>query len=135
MKGDYHMSEINQTRFTPYATPDTLRQFTYLSKSLYDSYTKKNCGYEDINGSYYNGTVENWGSEMLLESRKILLDKPSLKNIFIENTFDFYFDIQYSEYINTYDQQNMLCAVLRKDVLLSNNATKSPSPEIKALAI
>ena len=114
------MNEINQTRFTPYATPDTLRQFIQLSKNLYDSYTKKNFGYEDINGSYYNGTVENWGSEMLLESRKVLLDKPSLKNIFIENTFDFYFDIQYSEYINTYDQQNMLCAVLRKDVLLSN---------------
>lgn len=114
------MSKINQSRFTPYVTPDSLRKYAQLSKNLYDLHTKKNYGYEDINGSYYNGTVENWGSEMLLESRKVLLDKPSLKNIFIENTMDFYFDIQYSEYINTYDQQNMLCAVLRKDVLLSN---------------
>lgn len=114
------MNEINQSRFTSYVNPDALRQYTRLSKNLFDSYTKKYFGYEDINGSYYNGTVENWGSEMLLESRKILLDKPSLKNIFVENTMDFYFDIQYSEYINTYDQQNMLCAVLRKDVLLSN---------------
>ena len=118
------MNEINQSRFTSYVTPDALRQYVRLSKNLFDSYTKKYCGYEDINGSYYNGTVENWGSEMLLESRKILLDKPSLKNVFVENTIDFYFDIQYSDYINTYDQQNMLCAVLRKDVLLSNKEYK-----------
>ena len=124
MKGDYYMNEINQSRFTSYVTPDALRQYVRLSKNLFDSYTKKYCGYEDINGSYYNGTVENWGSEMLLESRKILLDKPSLKNVFIENTIDFYFDIQYSDYINTYDQQNMLCAVLRKNVLLSNKEYK-----------
>lgn len=106
---------------TSYMSPDSLRKTTQLLKNLYDLHTKKYCGYEDINGSQYNGTVENFGSELLLEARKILLDKPSLANIFVENTFDFYFDIQYSDLIDTYDQQNMLCAVLKKDVLLSNN--------------
>lgn len=106
--------------FSSYVGPDTLRKVTHLLKNLYDMHTKRYCGYEDMDGSQYVGTTENFGSELLLEARKILLDKPSLKNIFIENTFDFYFDIQYSEIIDTYDQQSMLCAVLRKDVLLSN---------------
>ena len=106
--------------YSAFVGPDSLRATTQLLKNLYDLHTKRYCGYEDINGSQYEGTVENWGSEMLLEARKILLNKPSLKNIFIENTLDFYFDIQYSEFINTYNQENMLCAVLRKDVLLSN---------------
>ena len=30
------------------------------------------------------GTVENFGSEILIESRKMLMDKPSLRNIFKE---------------------------------------------------
>lgn len=106
--------------FSPYVGPDSLREISRLLKNLYDLHTKRYCGYEDINGSQYEGTVENWGSELLLEARKILLDKPSLKNIFIENTMNFYFDIAYSGLTNTYDQENMLCAVLRKDVLLSN---------------
>jgi len=106
--------------FSPFVGPDSLRETTRLLKNLYDLHTKRYCGYEDINGSQYVGTVENFGSEQLIESRKILMDKPSLKNIFIENTFDFYFDIQYSGSVNTYDQQNMLSAVLKKDVLLSN---------------
>lgn len=115
------MADKVPKEFSSYVSPDSLRKTTQLLKNLYDMHTKRYCGYEDINGSQYVGTVENFGSEMLLEARKILLDKPSLKNIFIENTFDFYFDIQYSELIDTYDQQNMLCAVLKKDVFLSKN--------------
>ena len=114
------MTDKAPMEFSQYVGPDSLRKTTQLLKNLYDLHTKRYCGYEDINGSQYVGTVENFGSEMLLEARKMLMDKPSLKNIFIENSFDFYFDIQYSEMINTYDQQNMLCAILRKDVFLSN---------------
>lgn len=115
------MSNINETKeFSPFVTPDSLRKTLQLLKNFYNGYTKKNCGYEDIDGSQYSGVVENFGSELLLEARKILMDKPSLKNVFVNNTFDFYFDIQYSDLINTYDQQYMLVALLEKDVLLSN---------------
>lgn len=114
------MENKSPMEFSSYVGPDSLRKTTQLLKNLYDLHTKRYCGYEDINGSKYVGTAENFGSEILLEARKILMDKPALNNIFIENTFDFYFDIQYSEMINTYDQQNMLCAVLRRNVLLSN---------------
>lgn len=105
---------------SPYMSPDSLRKTTQMLKSLYDGHTKKYYGCKDINDSQYIGTVENFGSELLLESRKILLDRPALKDIFIKNTFDYYFDIQYSEIINSYEQENMLCAILKKDVLLSN---------------
>ncbi len=108
--------------FSPFMGPDSLRETSRLLKNLYDLHTKRYCGYVDINGSQYEGTTENWGSEMLLEARKILLDKPALENIFIENTMSFYFDINYSGFTNTYDQDNMLCAVLRKDVLLNNRS-------------
>ena len=114
------MDSNSAKEFSSFVTPDGLRKTLQLSKNLYDSYTKRNYGYEDINGSQYVGTVENFGSEILIESRKMLMDKPSLRNIFVDNTFDFYFNIEYSGLINTYDQQYMLVALLEKDVLLSN---------------
>lgn len=112
------MANETVKEFTQYVGPDSLRKTTQLLKNVYDMYTKRFCGYTDINGCQYNGTVENFGSEMLFESRKMLMDKPPLGNIFIENSFDFYFDIQYADEINTYDQQNMLCGIIRKDVFL-----------------
>ena len=110
--------------FSPFVGPDSLRQFLYISKKLFENHTPRSYGFEDTKGSYYEGTAENWGAEELMESRKLLLDKPSLKNILIENTFDYYFDVTYSGFVNTYDQQNLLCALLRKDVLLSNHTYK-----------
>lgn len=109
---------------SPMMTPDSLRKLLQLSKSFYETHTKKNFGRTDINGSHYSGTVENFGFELLLEARKLLMDKPSLKDLFVDNTMDFYFDIQYSSLIDTYDQQGMLEAVLRKDVFLSDKVYK-----------
>jgi hypothetical protein len=100
--------------------PDGLRKALHFSKAFFDSHTKKNVGYKDMNGYQYSGTTENFGAELLLEARKLLMSKPPLDNVFLNNTFDFYFDIQYSDIISTYDQQNMLVAVLEKDAFLSN---------------
>ena len=110
--------------FSPFVGPDSLRAVTHLMKALFENQTPRSYGHEDVEGSYYEGTVENWGAELLTESRKLLLDKPSLKSILIENTFDYYFDVKYSGFVNTYDQQNLLCALLKKDVLLSNRTYK-----------
>ena len=44
--------------FTPFVGPDSLRHVTRLMKNLYDLHTKRYCGYTDINGSQYEGTVE-----------------------------------------------------------------------------
>lgn len=105
---------------TPILTPDGLRKTLQVNNSFFETHTKKNFGREDINGSQFSGTVENFGFEMLLESRKHKLEKPSLKNLFVDNKMDYYFDIQYSKMIETYDQQGLLEAVLKKDVFLSN---------------
>lgn len=107
--------------FSPFVTPDSMRKTLNLLKNFYDSHTKKNYGYEDICGTQYSGVVENFGSELYIESRKLLMNNPSLENVFVHNTFDFYFDIQFSKCINTYDQQLMLVALLSKDVFISNN--------------
>lgn len=105
---------------TSMLTPDGLRKTLQLNNSFFDTHTKKNFGRGDINGSEFSGTVENFGFEMLMETRKHKLEKPSLKNLFVDNKMDYYFDIQYSKMIETYEQQGLLEAVLRKDVFLSN---------------
>ena len=107
--------------FSSFVTPDSMRKTLNLLKNFYDSHTKKNYGYKDIHGTQYSGVVENFGSELYIESRKLLMHNPSLENVFVDNTFDFYFDIQFSKCINTYDQQLMLVALLSKDVFISND--------------
>lgn len=104
----------------PLSSPDTLRKTLKLLNRFYSGYTDKFKGYTDLNGYKYNGTVENFGSEMLIEARKLLMDKPPIELVFPGNTFNFYFNISYSELINTYEQQNMFVATLKDDVLRSN---------------
>ena len=100
--------------FSQFMSPDSLRKTTQLLKNMYDLHTKRYCGYEDINGCQYVGTVENFGSEMLFETRKLLMNKPPLKNIFIENTFDFYFDIQYSEINRKEKEEKKECICVQR---------------------
>lgn len=121
--------------FSPFMGPDSLRALTHLMKALFNNHTPKSKGFEDTEGSYYEGTVENWGAESLMEARKLAMDKPSLKNILIENTFDYYFNVKYSDFVNTYDQQNMLCAILRKDVLLSNKTYRLKFEDIYTISV
>lgn len=103
-----------------FITPDSLRKILNSLKNLYESHTKKYYGKTDTEGAQYAGTVENFGSEILMESRKMHMDKPPMMNLFLKNTVSQYFDLEYSDLIHTYDQQNMICGVLKKDVLLDN---------------
>lgn len=107
-------------QMTPLSTPDTLRKALKLLKRFYAGYTDRYMGYTDVNGYKYNGTVENFGSEIYLEARKMLMEKPPIEMVFPGNTFNFYFDISYSELIGTYEQQNLFVATLKNDVLRSN---------------
>ena len=43
--------------YSPFISPDGLRSTLQFLRNYYDSYTKKNYGYEDINGSQYSGEV------------------------------------------------------------------------------
>ena len=104
----------------PSMSPDSLRTFLKTTNSFFDTHTKKNIGYEDINGDQYVGTTENYGSEILMESRKMLMNNPSLKNLFTKNTFDYYFDIEFCPMVDSYYQSNMMYALLSKDVLISS---------------
>lgn len=105
---------------SPLITPDTLRKINKTNQAFYETHTKKNYGRTDVYGSQYSGTVENFGSEMLLEARKQRMEKPSLEGVFEINDYKYYFNLQYSNMIETYEQQGMLEAVLKKDVFLSN---------------
>lgn len=105
---------------SPMITPDTLRKVNQMNQAFYETHTKKNYGRTDTWGSQYSGTIENFGSEALLESRKLLMEKPSLEGVFRTNGFKTFFNLQYSNMIETYDQQGMIEAVLKKDAFLSN---------------
>ena len=74
------MSE-NTFRSSPQMTPDSLRQKLHMDKAFYELHTKKYFGRQDINGLEYAGTVENFGSEMLLESRKMRMLRPPLSEV------------------------------------------------------
>lgn len=107
-------------KFTPLVTPDSARKVFQLMNRFFDGYTKKDYGRVDINGLQYAGTVDNFGSEIYFESRKMRMNKPPIQSLLTHNDFNFYFNIMYSELIETYDQQSMLVATLKDDVLLSN---------------
>lgn len=106
---------------SPFMTPDSLRATLKSLKHFNDLHTKRYQSYEDVKGSKYVGTVENFGDELLIESRKLLMDKPPLKSLFSINTFTEYFNIEYSDLIDTYSQQNMLVAILKTDALVSTH--------------
>ena len=111
---------MDHKEYSSFVSPDSLRQTLQMLKSFYNNHTQKEFGRKDINAIEYVGHIHNFGSELLLESRKLLMDKPPLKRELMNHVFDFYFELKYSELIQTYDQQCLLKAVLKPDVLLSN---------------
>lgn len=112
----------------PIVTPDTLRKFLHTNKAFFDTYVKKNNGYVDTNGSVYNGTVNNFGGELLLESRKLFLNKPNIDKINVSSEFLYYFDINYAGDVSTYEQQNLIICTLKENVFTDNHTWKLKFP-------
>jgi len=106
---------------SPKASPDALRQLLRLSKSFYDLHTPRFFGYTDIDGLQYVGSTANFGSEILLETRKLRMNRPPEKVINPSALLSYYFNISHSDFIEAYPQQNMLMGCVKKDVLLSNH--------------
>lgn len=103
---------------TPYASPDSLRAFLQTSKQFYELHTARNIGYTDMDDLQYTGTVENFGAELLLETRKQRMNRPPSGMLTISEGLEQYFDIMPSDFINTYDQQNMLMAVVKPNAMV-----------------
>ena len=111
-------------------SPDSLRQFLKLNKSMYNLHTSKNYGLDDTGGIQYAGTVENFGSEILIESNKLRLNRPPIDSLTISSILRFYFNIDFCEplndiagcyvYQNTnrFYKQNLMCGLLRTDRLI-----------------
>ena len=96
------MSDIN--RKYPLMTPDTVRQKTHIDKSFFDLHTPKEKGYEHTNKTQYVGNVQNWGSELLLETRKLRQRKPPLGDVHIDPGMAHMFNIKYADEPSTYLQ-------------------------------
>ena len=120
LKGGIDVSDVLRM-LTPQASPDSLRALLHASKNFYNLHTKRYLGYTDIDGLKYVGTFENFGSEMLFETRKLRMNRPPVEVVRPSEYLSYYFDITASNFINTYNQQNMIAAVLKKDVLLPNH--------------
>ena len=114
------MSEIPKRR-EYFLSPDGMRKLSQLMKSHFDSYTKKDMMYNDSKGLQYNGSVYNFGSEILVESNKLKMTRPPVRNITYGKDTTFYFDIKYSDLTDTYDQQNMLVCNIKKDSLIASH--------------
>lgn len=114
------MPDILRMR-TPLATPDSLREMLQLSKKFYQLHTSRYLGYEDMDGLQYVGISENFGSEMLFESRKLRMNKPPAKIVKPCALLSYFFDISHSDFIETYPQQNLLMCCLKTGVLIPNH--------------
>jgi hypothetical protein len=128
---------------SPFMTPDSLRQFLKMNKSMYDLHTKKNYGLNDTGGIKYSGTVENFGSEILIESNKLRLNHPPIESLNISSDIQFYFDLKFYDELYTepegyvysnndrYFQQNMVCGLLKEDTLINGKSYKIIMNDIK----
>lgn len=101
----------------PFVSPDTMRAKLHTDKNLFNGYTKKSFGTEARNGTKYVGDIQNWGSEMLLESRNMRLNRPPLGDIYPCDILKTYFEMTYDDNVNSYDQENALMFLLRKNAL------------------
>lgn len=114
------MSDIPK-RYEHFLSPDGLRKLTQLMRSHFDSYPSKDKLYTDCKGLQYNGSVYNFGSEILLETNKLKMTRPPIRNLKYGKDTTFYFDIQYSSLIDTYTQQNMMVCNLKRDTLVASH--------------
>ena len=114
------MSDIPK-RYEYFVSPDGVRKLTQLMKSHFDGYPSKDKLYNDSKGLQYNGSVYNYGSELLFETNKLKMTRPPIRNLSYGKDTTFYFDIKYSDIINTYEQQNLLSCYLKKDVLVASH--------------
>lgn len=108
---------------TPYGSPDTLRAFLQMTKKLYQHYPSKQIGSTDQYGLQYIGTVENFGSEALIESRKLRMNQLPIAFAKCCNLMQYYFKLQYSEYVQTYSQQNMIDVIPNGDTIMAYPST------------
>ena len=100
-------------RQTPYASPDTLRAKLHMDKKFYDAHTKQSVEYQHVTQTHNIGTVENWGAEMLLSTRKLKMNRPPLGDIILSKEFYDYFTLKNDDNIETYAQENAIMCVLK----------------------
>lgn len=112
-------------------SPDSLRQMLHLNKKFFSLFANQDVGYVDKNGYQYYGNIHNYGGEVYLESRKLLMQKPPIDTLHVSDTFSYYFDIRYAEDVNTINEQNMLICSLKKNVFLENHTYKIKFPDCK----
>ena len=117
---------------TPFASPDSIRQLLKLYEGMYKLHTDRNIGLTDTGGFQYAGTIENFGSELLAEANKLRMKKPPIDSIDICDEMKSYFDMKFVEgksdcagnfmyHDDTrYFKQNMVCCLLKKDVLIKD---------------
>ena len=115
----------NTYRESPFVSPDSIRQKLHIDKAFFDMHTPKQFGREDINGSQYAGTVENFGSEILIESRKMRMMKPALNFIWRNANVDHWFHMEHADEISTYNQMNMFTLILKEDVVCEGHRPAS----------
>lgn len=106
-------------------TPDTTRALNNSNKNLYDTCVKREYNFKELSQNLqYSGTVENFGSEVLLEARKlnekyILPESFFSKDVVVASINEF-FEPMWSPLTPTTEQCPIVQCVL-KDIFLDNH--------------
>ena len=110
------MSDV--IRKTPYVSPDTLRAKLHMDQKLFNAHTSKTAFHEHSNQTYNVSHMENWGAEMLFETRKMKMHRPPLGDIHLYRRFEEYFELKYDDNVNTYEQENAVMCLLKENSLI-----------------
>lgn len=101
----------------PMMTPDSLRAKLHIDKKIFDTYLSRSFMRDHCNGSKYVGTMENWGSEMLMESHKLKMKYPPFNALVGTFGVRKYFDLHYGSELNIFYEPNAIVGCLKQDVL------------------
>ena len=109
------MSDV--IRKTPYVSPDTIRAKLHMDQKLQEAHTSETAYHQHSNQTYNVSHMKNWGAEMLLETRKLKMDRPPLGDVHLSQRFSEYFNLKYDDNVNTYEQENAIMCVLKEHTL------------------
>ena len=99
----------------PMMTPDSLRAKTHIDKKFFGTFLSRSFMRTHTNGTKYVGTMENWGSEMLLESHKLKMRYTPFQALKFSPAVKRYFDLHYGDSLDSLHQPTPILCCLKKD--------------------
>ena len=104
----------------PLVTPDSIRAKLHIDRKLYGTYVDRSTMHTHTNGTKYVGTLENWGSELLVEAHKLKMKYTPFNIFHYSDAAQRYFDFHYGTELNSVYQPNVILGCVNMDNVPQN---------------